>query len=71
EPFRYHVQDSDVNVTFFDYELYPTRNESVVSTCITAAIHDTISGEYLQPICLHDLTYLCQNQHRVKSYGCM
>ncbi|CAD6563513.1 MAG: hypothetical protein ASARMPRED_000002 [Alectoria sarmentosa] len=58
EPFRFHVQDSDVNVTFFDYELYPTRNESVVSSCITAAIQDTIPREYFQPIGLHDLTYL-------------
>lgn len=57
EPCTYHIPDTALNVTFTDTELDPTRNESLVSSCITAAIHDTLSKEYFQLIG-HDLSYV-------------
>ena len=58
EPFRFHVPNSDITVSFFDYDLYPNRNESVVASCIKAAIRATFSREYFQVIGAHDLHYL-------------
>ena len=49
--------------------MYPSRNESVVSSCIAAAIEDTLVRQHLQPIGVYDLTYIRQfvddhNYHR-------